>query len=136
MKTRMIIIVSGLILIAGLLVLNYTGILPWQKILIIFAAIVAPLRHLSSWLKGSGEKIAEVEAAHKTVRRAEAAFRNTNEAQLAHDRAKIETINTQITDINKQKETLDAERLEAHKILQNVSDEELLKAVKKTLGQQ
>ena len=132
----MFVIVCGLILIVGLLLLNFTGILPWQKILIIFAAIVAPLRHLGTWLKGSGEKIEEVEAAHATVRKTEAAFRNTNETQLAQDKAKIETINTQITDINKQKETVELERLEAHKILQNVSDEELLKAVKKTLGQQ
>ena len=135
MKTRMIVIVCGLILIVGLLILNFTGILPWQKIAIIFAAIVAPLRHLTSWLKGSGEKITEIETAHAQLRGKETEYRKEAETELADNKAKLDDLNKQVAEVNVKKETLEADRLKAHEILKNVSDEELLKAVKKTLGQ-
>ena len=136
MKTRMIVIVCGLVLITGLLILNFTGILPWQKIAIIFAAVVAPLRHLSAWLKGSGEKITEIQVAHAEVRKAESVFVKTNEAEIAKDKVKLDTINQEIKEVNSQKDSLEAQRLDAHEILKNLSDEELLKAMRKTLGQQ
>ena len=132
----MIIIACALALIIGLLILNFTGILPWQKIAIIFAAIVAPLRHLSTWLKGSTEKINEVQVAHAKVRKMEETFRKDNEAEIAQDKVKLETINQEIKVVNSQKDLLEEQRLDAHEILKNLSDEELLKAVKKTLGQQ
>lgn len=135
MKTRMIIIVGALALIVGLLILNFTGILPWQKIAIIFAAIVAPLRHLATWLKGSTEKINEVQVAHAKARKMEDTFRKDNEAEIARDKVKLETINTEIKAVNSQKDSLEVQRLEANEILKNLSDEELLKAMRKTLGQ-
>ena len=136
MKTRMIVIVCGLILVVGLLILNFTGILPWQKIAIIFAAVVAPLRHLGAWLKGSGEKITEIETAHAQLRGKETDFRKSGEDELAKNNAKMKEVNVQIADVKKEQEVLEAQRIKAHEILQNVSDEELLKALKKTLGQQ
>jgi len=136
MKTRMIVILCGVALIAIVLILNFTGILTWQKMAIVFAAAVAPLKHLSSWLKGSTEKIDEVRVAHNKLRKAEDSYRKGAESELAKDKVKLENINQELTEVNAQKDSLEVLRADAHKILQNVSDEELLKAVKKTLGKQ
>lgn len=134
MKTKMIVILCGVILIAVFLVLNYMGIISWQKLTIVFAAAVAPLRHLTSWLKGPNDKIKEIQESHVQVRKSEEVFRKGAESDLAKNKQKLDDLNQQITTVNVQKETLETDRLKEREILQNLSDDELLAAVKKTLG--
>lgn len=136
MKTKMIVILCGVILIVAFLVLNHLGIISWQKLAIVFAAVVAPLRHLTSWLKSPNDKIKEIKESHVQVRKQEEVYRNTAESELAKNKEKLDDLNQQITTVNVQKETLETDRLKAHEILQNLSDDELLAAVKKTLGKQ
>ncbi len=136
MKTKMIVILCGVILIAVFLVLNHLGIISWQKLTIVFAAVLAPLRHLTSWLKSPTDKIQEIEESHIKVRKTEDEYRRTSQEEIVQNKKKLDSVNQQITEVNVQKEALETDRLKAHEILQNVSDEELLAAVKKTLAKQ
>ena len=136
MKTKMIVILCGVILIVAIVILNHFGIITWQKMTIVFAAVLAPLRHLTSWLKSPADKIKEIEESHADMRKQEGSFRKSSENELAKNKEKLDDLNQQITTVNVQKETLDTGRLKANEILKNLSDEELLAAVKKTLAQQ
>jgi septal ring factor EnvC (AmiA/AmiB activator) len=108
-------IVLGIIFIAaifGLFILVQKGIIKWQPLTILFAAVAAPFKFILNWL--AGEKT--IRSRHERIREQEGAFqedleseRRLKQQRIAQLQAEIESLDSDIARIDDEMAAIDDE---------------------------
>lgn len=119
-KVITLIIVIAAFVVAGYLV--YNGIITWQPLTMLFAAIAAPFRFLYG-LFGSKEE--EIRERHRQVREAESVFQENLAAKIQEREDKITMLNRQVELIDGKLELLRQKRKLVDQEVESMSLSEL-----------
>ena len=128
------IIIGALVVLAILLFLNHRKIISWQFLTMLTAVLAAPIKFLSSWLKGSGERMAEIKTSHETARAQEASFREPKEAELQKNKEIIDAQNKKIEELNSKINTVEEKRNSVKEQVENMSEREKIQLANELFG--
>ncbi|GAB4376160.1 MAG: hypothetical protein Kow0042_22170 [Calditrichia bacterium] len=120
-----------LIIIVGVVYLVEAGIIDWQPLTIIAAAIAGPFKFIMSLLGNEEEKIRK---AHEKVRLREAAFQEELGGRIGEREENIRRINAEMEEIESKLEELKKKREMVDRDVGSMSDEELMAEWKKRFG--
>ncbi len=120
-----------LLLMALAFYLDESGLITWQPLAMIVAALAAPFRLVWNLINDSEEKIREK---HERLRQREKQYQDTLEDKIDQREKKIGELDRQLEDLQRQLEKLERKRGEVEKIVERMNEDELKRAVWKYAG--
>ena len=118
-------------IVAALFFLVERGVIRWQPLTILVAALLAPFKFLGD-LFGGREK--EIREAHHRTREREAAFQAELEAEIARREARVAALRDQIDGLETRVQTLETRRAALAGEIEGLSDDDLLARGRRALG--
>ncbi len=129
---KKVLYISVLILLMALaFYLDESGLITWQPLAMIVAALAAPFRLVWNMINNSEEKIREK---HERIRQREKQYQDTLESKIGRRERRIEELDRQLNDLERQVERLEQKRSEVEKIVERMNEDELKRAVWKYAG--
>ena len=129
---KKVLYISALILLMALaFYLDESGLITWQPLAMIVAALAAPFRLVWNMINNSEEKIREK---HERIRQREKQYQDTLESKIGRRERRIEELDRQLNDLERQVERLEQKRSEVEKIVERMNEDELKRAVWKYAG--
>jgi len=117
--------------VAALFYFVQTGVIHWQPLTILVAALLAPFKFIGG-LFGDREK--EIREAHRKVREREAAFQADLEGEIARREARVKTLRDQVDGLEARVQTLESRRAALTAEIEGLSDDDLLARGRRALG--
>ncbi|HED11508.1 MAG TPA: hypothetical protein ENJ10_12525 [Caldithrix abyssi] len=129
---KKVLYISVLILLMALaFYLDESGLITWQPLAMIVAALAAPFRLVWNMINNSEEKIREK---HERIRQREKQYQDTLESKIGRRERRIEELDRQLNDLERQVERLEQKRSEVERVVERMNEDELKRAVWKYAG--
>ncbi len=129
---KKVLYISVLILLMVLaFYLDESGLITWQPLAMIVAALAAPFRLVWNMINNSEEKIREK---HERIRQREKQYQDTLESKIGRRERRIEELDRQLNDLERQVERLEQKRSEVERVVERMNEDELKRAVWKYAG--
>ncbi len=120
-----------LLLMALAFYLDESGLITWQPLAMIVAALAAPFRLIWNLINDSEEKIRKK---HEQYRQRERQYQEMLENKIGRREKRITELDQQLDDLQRQMEKLERKRSEVQKIVERMNEDELKRAVWKYAG--
>ncbi|NUO83055.1 hypothetical protein HUU05_23540 [candidate division KSB1 bacterium] len=128
-KFVILLLVLAVVVVSGYLV--YNGIIKWQPLTMLFAALAAPLRFIIGLF---GSKEDEIRARHEKLRETEAAFQERLLTRVQERESRIAELNRQIEIIDGKLELLRLKRQAVDQQVEDMSLSELQREGQRLFG--
>jgi TolA-binding protein len=125
----------GILIVAGLVVLQKLGIINWQLITILTAALAAPFKLISSFFSSDKSKLQAITDQHQAVRDEEHKYQQELEARVKAREGEVDTLNKDIETLNNKMKTLEDKNNNIEQLIRNMSDEEKKQKFKDMFGE-
>ena len=133
MKTKWIVIIILIVILGVLFYLNEKGIIHWQALTILAAALMGPFKFISSLFKSDQKKIDEIAAKHIADRATEKKYQETIESNLKKHDENIDALTKNNQVLEEKIKTLEVQRQNVPAGVTGASIEEKTEEARKLL---
>ncbi len=126
---RIIFLIIGLLLIALVVYLNDSGLVTWQPLAIILAAIAAPFKFMMGLFNDKN-----IHAKHQELREKEKKFQQDLDISVREHQKKIKSLDEKLARLENDIDTLDKKRSEVDNLVNNMDADAIRNAVWKYAG--